>query len=204
LKGVLEIIDTAAIPKSAKNKVHNMAKDLIALSEEVRHLEAQLAKDKESRVNNSTNEPSGKKPEWEKGKGPDPKPTRPNGKKGKPGGRRTGSGNRGKKDLTPDQQAHNELSRCVDCGTDLTSQKPVDANKRIIEDIKPPAEKSVVIEETSDRKWCPTCQKIVSARSELALDGSDIGLNATVLMAWLWVVPALSLPNIVAYLSSCV
>ena len=59
----------------------------------------------------------------------------------------------------------------------------------------------MVTEETCDRKWCPTCKKIVSAKSELALDGSDFGLNATVLMAWLWVVPALSLPNIVAYLS---
>lgn len=197
----MEIIDAAAIPKSTKNKVHDMADDLIVLCEEVRSLEAQVAKGKGNHVNTVTNEPSGKKPEWKKGKGPDPKPGRPKGKKGELGGHRKGSGNRGKKNLTPDQQVHNELSQCADCGTDLTSQKPVDANKRIIEDIEPPAEKTVVTEETCDRKWCPTCKKLVSAKSDLALDGSDIGLNATVLMAWLWVVPALSLPNIVAYLS---
>jgi len=201
LKGVLEIIDAAEIPKSAKNKVHNMADDLIALCEEVRHLEAEVAKGKQSRVNTSTNEPSGKKPEWEKGKGPDPKPGRPKGKKGRLGGKRNGAGNRPKKDLTADTYVHNELEQCPHCNTDLSHQMPVDTNTRVIEDIAPPAEKSVVTDETSDRKWCPTCKKIVSAASHLALDGSDIGLNAMVLMAWLWVVPALSLPNIVGYLS---
>src|SRR5947199_7205786 len=65
-----------------------------------------------------------------------------------------------------------------------------------------PAEKAVVTEETSDRKWCPSCQKIVSAKSALALPRSDIGLHATVRMVYLWVVAALSLPNIQKYLSS--
>lgn len=178
-----------------------MADDLIVLCEEVRSLEAQVAKGKENHVNSSTNEPSGKKPEWEKGKGPDPKPGRPKGKKGKLGGKRNGAGNRTKKDLTADTHVHNELDQCPQCNTDLSHQAPVATNKRIIEDIEPPSEKTVITEETCDRKWCPTCKKVVSANSKLALDGSDIGLNAMVLMAWLWVVPALSLPNIVAYLS---
>jgi len=77
-----------------------------------------------------------------------------------------------------------------------------DFNQRIIEDIEPPAEKTVVTVETSERKWCPSCQQIVSAKSELALPRSDIGLHATVRVVYLWVVAALSLPNIQRYLST--
>ena len=85
---------------------------------------------------------------------------------------------------------------------DLTDMPPAgDVNERIIEDIEPPAEKTVVTEETSERKWCPSCQKIVSAKSELALTRSEIGLHATVRIVYLWVVAALSLPNIQRYLS---
>ena len=196
LQGVLEVIDAAAIPNGTKNKVHEMADDLIILGEKVKSLEAQVAKDKENRVNASANEPSGKKPEWEKGK--DPKP--PKGK-GNLGGRREGSGNQSKQEITPDRHVHNSLGQCPRCGKDLSREKPVGENKRIIEDIEELPEKTEVTEETSDRKWCSDCETIVSAKSTLALDGSDIGLRASVLMAWLWVVPAMSLPNIVAYLS---
>jgi transposase len=73
---------------------------------------------------------------------------------------------------------------------------------RVVEDILPPPEETVVTEETAERKWCPTCQEIVSARYTLALPGSDLGLNVTILIAYMWVVMAQSLPNIKAYLSS--
>ncbi len=173
----------------------------LELPEKITELEAQLAKLKEQEVNKTTNQPSGKKPEWGKGQDPNPKGGGKASGKGKLGGSRNGSGNRPKKELTPDTQIHNKLEQCPHCNTPLRHQTPVDTNTRVIEDIAPPAEKTIITEETSDRKWCPTCQKIVSAKSELALEGSDIGLNAMVLMVWFWVVPAMSLPNIVGYLS---
>lgn len=195
LPALLEEVDFSNLTSRSKLIVRQLATDVVKV-------EAELAKIREQSVNATTNKPSSKKSEWEKGKNPDPNPDRPKKKKGKMGGRRKGSGNCGKKDLKPEKFVHNELEQCPDCDTELSRQTPVDTNKRIIEDIAPPPEKSVVTEETSDRKWCPTCNKLVSAKSDLALPGSDIGLNAMILMVWLWVVPALSLPNIVAYLSS--
>ena len=41
---------------------------------------------------------------------------------------------------------------------------------------------------------------MVSSQSERALPKSDIGLQASVLIAYLWVFPAISLPGMVAYL----
>lgn len=191
----------ACLPSTTKFLALQFAADVICAVEKIKDLEAQIAKFKEQDVNKTTNQPSGKKPEWEKGQGPNPKGGGKGPCTGKLGGSRQGAGNQPKNRLTPDSQIHNELEECPHCDTDLRQQAPIDTNTSIIEDIEPPAEKSVVTEESRDRKWCPTCKKIVSAKSELALDGSDIGLNATVLMAWLWVVPAMSLPNIVAYLS---
>ena len=68
--------------------------------------------------NKAVNQPSGKKPEWEKGEKPKPK----KGRKRKLGGKRKGAGNKPKKDLVPDQHVHNELEDCSDCATDLTEQ----------------------------------------------------------------------------------
>ncbi|MFT5085236.1 MAG: transposase [Lentisphaeria bacterium] len=70
---------------------------------------------------------------------------------------------------------------------------------RIVEDIAPPEAKTQVTAEIEATKWCPTCKKIVFSKTETALTGSDIGLNATVEMAYLWVMCALSLPNIQAF-----
>jgi hypothetical protein len=195
---LLNEIRSSNLTSAAKTTVRQLATDVVRLSDKVANLEAQIAKMKEQQANNSVNQPSGKKPEWAKGKDPKgPKPRR----KGKLGGKRKGAGNRPKKDLIPDEHVHNELDQCPDCDTDLTDQKVLDTNTRVIEDTPPPPDKTVVTAETSDRKWCPTCKKVVSAKSELALDGSDIGLNAAILMVYLWVVPSLSLPNIQAYLS---
>ena len=193
LTPLLNDVRSSNLTLGSKTIVRQLAADVVRLSDKVEDLDAQLAKLKEQKVNKSVNQPSGKKPEWEKGgKGP---------RKGKLGGKRKGAGNRPKKDLTPDELVHNELEQCPHCDTDLTEQEVLGENKRTVEDIAPPPVKTGVTEETSDRKWCPTCKKIVSAKSELALDGSDIGLNAAILMVYLWVVPSLSLPNIQAYLS---
>ena len=182
-------------------RASNLPDDLKAMAEgltkEVTTLRAELAKMREQHTNETVNQPSSKQPEWNKDSGPET----PRRRKRKLGGRRPGSGNRSKTHLQPDCSVHNDLEQCPDCGTDLTGQPALDVHRRIIEDTEPPAKQTTVTEETSDRKWCPSCRKIVSARSELALPRSDIGLHAVVRMAYLWVVTALSLPNIQTYLS---
>jgi len=195
----LEQVRASNLTSSAKTAAGQLADDAIALSAKVQALEAELAKVRRQRVNETVNQPSSKKPEWDKGNGADPdKPPR----KRKLGGPRTGSGNQPKTTPKPDRSIHNRLHQCPDCQMDLTGVPPAgDVNERIIEDIEPPAEKTVVTQETSERKWCPSCQKIVSAKSELALPRSDIGLHATVRIVYLWVMAALSLPNIQKYLS---
>lgn len=195
----LEQVRASNLTSSAKAAAGQLAADAIALSAKVKALETELAKLRQQHVNETVNQPSSKKPEWDKGNGADPdKPRR----KRKLGGRRPGSGNRPKTNPEPDHSVHNPLEQCPKCQTDLTGVPPAeDVNTRIIEDIEPPAEKTVVTEETSERKWCPSCQQIVSAKSELALPRSDIGLHATVRMVYFWVVAALSLPNIQKYLS---
>ena len=47
-----------------------------------------------------------------------------------------------------------------------------------------------------------SCSKIVSSSSEAALPGSDIGLRTLFLIAYFWVVCAISLPSIAAYLQN--
>lgn len=167
------------------------------MSDKIEELKAELAKLKEQQINKTVNQPPSKKPEWDKGN-----ETKRGKKKRKLGGKRQGAGNRPKKDLTPDEHLRNELDQCPDCGTDLTEQEVLDEGQRIIEDTPPPPEKTTVTAETTERKWCPSCKQIVSAPSERALPGSDIGLNATILMVYLWVRMAQSLPNIQAYLSA--
>ena len=65
-----------------------------------------------------------------------------------------------------------------------------------MEDIAPPAEKTTVFKEVTESKWCDQCKKMVSSTSEKALPSADIGLNAMIEMAYLWVMCALSLPKI--------
>lgn len=181
---------------AAKTIAGQLAADVVALHAKVEALAAELAKLEQQRVNQTVNQPSSKKPEWDKANGVDPdKPRR----KCKLGGPRPGSGNRSKPQ--PDRSVTNLLEQCPHCATALTDQPPLDVNVRIVEDIEPPAQNTVVTQEISERKWCPTCHKIVAAKSQLALPGSDIGLHATVRIVYLWVVMALSLPNIQTDLS---
>ena len=78
----------------------------------------------------------------------------------------------------------------------------VESSSRIVEDIPPIPEKTIVSEEVQERKWCPTCAKVVASVSEAALPRSDIGLRSLCLIAYLWVVSAISLPGIAAFLNS--
>src|SRR5947199_8397219 len=182
----LEKVRASNLPSTAKTQAGQLVAGAIALSAKVQALEAELAKLQQQRVNETVNQPSSKKPEWDKGNATNPDRPRP---KCKLGGRRPGSGNRRKTHPEPDRSVHNPLEQCPKCQADLSDVPPAeDFNQRIIEDIEPPAEKTVVTVETSERKWCPSCQQIVSAKSELALLRSDIGLHATVRVVYLWVV----------------
>ena len=60
----------------------------------------------------------------------------------------------------------------------------------------------MVTAEVQERKWCPGCREVVSSSSEAALPRSDIGLRALALIAYLWVVSAMSLPGIAAFLNN--
>ncbi|EQD59965.1 transposase IS66 [mine drainage metagenome] len=167
--------------------------------QEVAHLRARMAeaalerqKATEQKINQTVNQPSAKKAEWEK----DP----PRGRRKRRHRGRAGAGNRAKPE--PDTTHLNPLLQCPRCDTDLSERPTLDTPARIVEDIAPPPEKTIVTEEIQERKWCPTCQAVVSSRSESALAKSDIGLRANVLIAYLWVVAAISLPGIVAYLKS--
>ena len=53
----------------------------------------------------------------------------------------------------------------------------IESSSRIVEDIPLIPEKTIVLEEVQERKWCTTCAKVVSSISEAALPRSDIGLR---------------------------
>lgn len=171
------------------------AEELNALREKLKERDAALAKITRQSINKTVNEPSSKQPEFSKNTGP----KRKKRKRRRVG--RKGAGNRAKS-VEPDVVNENPLSSCPNCHTDLTMHPVIETTSRIVEDIAPVPEKTVVSEEVQERKWCPNCNKIVSSSSEAALPRSDIGLRAVVLIAYLWVVSAISLPGIAAFLNS--
>jgi transposase len=157
--------------------------------------EAELTRLTRVGINKAANQPSSKQPEFSKDTGADKKKRR---KKRRTG--RVGAGNRQKPE--PDVVNVNPLNTCPECACDLTNRPVVEEVSRIVEDIPPIPEKTTVCEEIQERKWCPSCAKIVSSVSQAALPGSDIGLRALCLMAYFWVIPAISLPGIAAYLNN--
>lgn len=143
-------------------------------------------------INKQVNQPTSKKPEWDKDG--NPKLAKKNKKKKRK--KRTGCGNLGKTNLTPDVTHFTPLASCPCCGNNLGGRKGRADSGRIVEDTLPPAEKTTVFKEVTESKWCDQCKKMVSSTSERALPGSDIGLNAMIEIAYLWVMCALSFPKI--------
>ena len=89
------------------------------------------------------------------------------------------------------------------CGKDLRDQPPLEStNERIIEDIVDLPEETVVTQITQQKKYCADCQAVTTAKSDLALPGADMGLNATVLVCYLWVALCLPYPKIREYLGT--
>jgi len=168
--------------------------EVARLREVIAHEVGEREKAAQREINQTVNQPSSKQAEWDKETSTRSKRRRLR-RQGRPG-----AGNRPKPE--PDVTHENPLSQCPDCGADLSNRPVLETPTRIVEDMAPPPEKTVVSAEIQERKWCPTCQAIVSSRSERALPKSDIGLQASVLIAYLWVVLAISLPGIVAYLGT--
>ena len=169
--------------------------ELSSIQAKLKEKEAELIKLKHQEIDATANQPSSKQPEYNKDTGSKKKKKKKKKRKG-----RKGAGNRPKP--APDVFVVNTLQCCPDCHADLTAQPVIDTVVRIIEDIPPPPKKTIVTQETQERKWCPECGKIVASVSEAALPKSDIGLQALVLVAYLWVVSAISLPGISRYLNA--
>lgn len=202
----------AVISKFPKKKLLRMIEVLrencIELSEKINALEAEnknlkekLKNQKVRSINKDANKPSSKRPEWDKkGVGNDGK-----GKKNRKGrGRRArkGAGNR-PKNLKPDRVEKATVDHCTLCGKDLSAEKPLESiNGRTIEDIPEPVERPEVIKVEQEKKYCPDCKEVITAKSELALPKANIGLNSTILICYLWVALCLPLTRIKDYLKA--
>lgn len=201
----LYILPERELREASKNRLIRMivalraelterTQEVATLREQLAKRDAQLARLTKQEINRSVNQPSSKQAEFNKDTGAKRRKRRIL-RLGRPG-----AGNRPKP--VPDVVNRNQLSVCPDCERDLAAQPVMETTSRIVEDIVPVPEKTTVSQEVQERKWCPSCNKLVSSSSEAALPKSDIGLRAEVLIAYLWVVSAISLPGIAALLSN--
>jgi hypothetical protein len=95
------------------------------------------------------------------------------------------------------------VDTCDLCGKDLSAQAPLEStNERIIEDIIAPPEETVVTLVAQQKKYCADCKEVTTAKSDLALPRADIGINATVLVCYLWVALCLPYTKIREYLGT--
>jgi len=185
--------------ETTRIQIKEKDRQIAKLSERLAELKGAADKEKTDQkikdINKHTNQPTSKRPEWDKDGNPKPQE---NGKKKKKKKRkrRPGCGNAGKSGLAPGETNFTPLEACPDCGNPLGGRKGKADSGRIVEDITPPAEKTILSREVTESKWCNRCKKMVSSTSEKALPGSDIGLNTLIEMAYLWVMCALSLPKI--------
>lgn len=189
------------IVQSLRESYIELEKKVSGLEAENERLKEELKSQKIKSVNTNANKPSSKQPEWDKkGVGNDGKEK----KKGKGRGKkpRTGAGNR-PKNRTPDRTEKAEVDQCSLCGKDLSEQKPLESsNVRIIEDIPDVIERPEVIEVEQEKKYCPDCKEVITAKSPLALPKADIGSNSTILICYLWVALCLPFTKIQDYLKA--
>lgn len=197
-------IDLLLLPKAALvNRIQGLEGQLEekdtkieALKKELSGCKAELDKHLQEKIRCTANQPSSKQAEFNKDTGAEKKKR----KKSRRHNGRKGAGNKAKP-CPPDMVNENSLTICPECGRDLSMQSVVENTSRIVEDITVP-EKTIVSEEIQERKWCASCGKVVTSASEAALPQSDIGIKALSLVAYLWVVSAISMPGIVAFLKS--
>ena len=179
---------------------NELEKENRVLKEEITKLKEELTKKEIKLVNKNANKPSSKQPEWEaKGVGNDGKGKRSKGRGKRP---RKGAGNQ-KKNKKPTREEKATVTHCDLCGKDLSEKEPLESsNDRIIEDIPEPSFEPDIILAKQEKKYCDDCKEVITARSELALPKSDIGLNSTILICYLWVAICVPFTKISSYLKT--
>jgi len=179
-----------------KQKLEIRNKELEA---ENNQLKSEQIRQKVQTVNKAANQPTSKQPEWEtKGVGNDGKGE----KKGRGHKGRKGAGNK-PKDLLVTHTEESKVERCNICGRDLSDQPALESvNIRTIEDMPEMPVALRVIEVKQEKKYCRHCKEVVTASSELALPKSDIGINTTVSLVYLWVALCLPFTRISGYLKN--
>ncbi len=190
----------------AQAQIKQLKGHIIKLEGENTRLKEALKQQQIKAVNQGANKPSSKQAEWEaKGNQPDQTDEdekRNKKKKKRPRKPRAGAGNQ-VKHRKPDRTETAMVDECDLCGKDLRDKPALEsANERIIEDIPDPEERTEVIKIIQEKKYCEDCQHVVTARSEQALPGADIGLNASVLICYLWVALCLPYTRIKDYLNT--
>ncbi len=179
-----------------QNDFKNLDARYEALQQENAELKAQLQKQKIEDVNKATNKPSSKQAEWED------KNTTDSKKRSRKRKARKGAGNKAKR-REPETTEKAKVEACESCDKSLKNKPPLmSTNERIVEDIAEPPEETELVRIILEKKYCNTCQRINTAKSERALPGADIGLNATVLICYLWVALCLPFTKIKDYLDS--
>jgi transposase len=167
------------------------------LERENEQLKAEQTKNKIHAVNMKANQPTSKQPEWEqKGVGNDGiKKRKGRGRQG-----RKGAGNKSKERPATHHETA-KVEKCDVCGRDLSEQPALQTgNARIIEDIPSIPEATQVIEVKMEKKYCTHCSNVVTAVTDIALPGTDIGMNTTILATYLWVTACLPYTRIASYL----
>jgi transposase len=187
--------------QSLREKYIKLEKENNELKAENQRLINLLRKQKIEAINKDANKPSSKRPEWnKKGMGNDGKEKK--NRKGRGKKPRKGAGNQPKKHK-PDRTEKATVDNCSLCGKDLSDQKVLESsNVRIIEDIPDVVERPEVIKVEQEKKYCPDCKEVITAKSELALPKADIGLNSTILICYLWVALCLPFTRIKDYLKA--
>lgn len=189
LKALIELRDRYL---QAQARISKLEKENIQLKEKI-------DQEKIKATNKQVNKPSSKKAEWEKGYPKNKDNKKPKRRNQKP---RKGAGNR-PKNLKPNHTATASVEKCDLCGKDLSAQPALEStNERIIEDIAAPPEETIVTQVAQQKKYCADCQEVITAKSDLALPKSDVGLNATVLICYLWVALCLPYTKIKEYLET--
>jgi transposase len=193
------------ISKLPKIKVISYLRDLLSyvstLHEKIALLEKEISDEKIKKINLKVNCPTSKLPEWEDKSG-SKKIEKKKVKKPKKRKKNEGSGNQFKKDEVPADIKLTSNKFCPHCESDLTNVIPFEIFSRIVEDINKTPKSTNITLENQERVKCPSCKKKVTAQSEAALPKSDIGINTTVLLTYLWVWAAISLHKIADYLNS--
>ena len=75
------------------------------------------------------------------------------------------------------------MDQCDRCSKGLCDKPALASrNERLVEDIPDPVEKIEVVKIIQEKTYCDDCKQVITEKSEQALPGADIGLNASVLI----------------------